>query len=246
MKILSVRGLAFLGLFALLAFVGLKINMFSIQGASGKAFTLFEFFGPMAGGFLGLAGVAAVGIAKITAAIAGGTAFTFIDLVKLTPMMFAAYYFWRNGSRGFSDKLGMAIPVLAMAAFWLHPIALQMVIIAIPWLGWVISLPAGIYSLFWTIPILVKFLPDRLFLRSLGATFTAHAIGSVLFLYTIPNIPALWIGLIPVVAVERTIFALGITFSYLVFTNVLNAVDTAYGISKDVTLEKRYVLQLQD
>jgi len=230
MKILSVRGLAFLALFALLAFVGLKIDMFSIQGTGGKAFTLFEFFGPMAGGFLGLAGVAAVGIAKITAAIAGGTAFTLIDLVKLTPMMFAAYYFWRNGSRGLADKLGIAIPALAMLAFWLHPIGQQ----------------AWFYALYWTIPIAAKFIPDRILWRSFGATFTAHAVGSVLFLYTIPTDPMLWIGLIPVVAVERTIFALGITASYLVFTNVLNAVDTAYGISKDINLEKKYVLQLQD
>ena len=39
-------------------------------------------------------------------------------------------------------------------------------------------------------------------------------------------------------------FALGITATYLVFTNILNAVDAAVDIGKWVNLEKRYVLQL--
>jgi len=227
-KILSPRGFAFLALFALLAFAGLQLNVFALQGVTGKSFTFFEFLGPMAGGFLGMAGVAAVGIAKLAAALLGGTQLTLIDAVKLTPMMFAAYYFCKNGARALSDKLGILVPVLAMAAFWLHPVGQQ----------------AWFYALYWTIPVAVKFLPDRLFLRSLGATFTAHAVGSVLFLYTIPTAPMLWVGLIPIVALERTLFALGITASYLVFTNVLNAVDGVLDISRDVNVEKQYVLQL--
>jgi len=227
-KIFSPRGIAFLALFALLAFVGLQLNVFALQGVTGKSFTLFEFFGPMAGGFLGMAGVAAVGIAKLVSFTMAGTPFTLIDVIKLTPMMFGAYYFYKNGARQLSDKLCIIVPILAMAAFWLNPVGQQ----------------AWFYALYWTIPIIVKFLPERLFLRSLGATFTAHAVGSVLFLYTIPTAPMLWVGLIPVVAIERTMFALGITASYLVFTNVLNAVDGVLDIGRNVNVEKQYVLQL--
>jgi len=220
--------MVFLAIFAILAFAGLQISVFSIQGANGKAFTLFEFFGPMAGGFLGVSGAIVVFAAKLVNQLIAGTSISMIDLIKLTPMMFAAAYFARNSLRGAKDTLGIALPVLAMLAFWMHPIGQQ----------------AWFYALYWTIPIMVKFLPDRLFLRSLGATFSAHAVGSILFLYTIPTVPALWLGLMPIVAIERTLFALGISASYLFFTNVLNAVDRAIEIRKYVDLDKRYVLQL--
>jgi hypothetical protein len=227
-KLFSVRGLAFLALFAVLAFIGLNTGVFALQGVTGKSFTLFELFGPVAGGFLGIAGVAAVFLAKAAAFVLSGAPFSFWDVAKLTPMMFAAYYFWKNGAKAFSDRLGLLVPALAMLAFWLNPVGQQ----------------AWIYALYWTIPIIVKFLPDRLLLRSYGATFTAHAVGSVLFLYTVPTVPALWIALIPIVALERTVFALGITATYWVFTSVLNAVDKVVGISKDINVEKRYALEL--
>ncbi len=227
-KLFSIRGLAFLAFFAVLAFVGLNTSVFALQGVTGKSFTLFELFGPVAGGFLGMAGVAAVFVAKAASFVIGGAPFTFWDAAGLTPMMFAAYYFWKNGARAFSDRLSLVVPALAMLAFWLNPIGQQ----------------AWIYALYWTIPIIVKFLPERLLLRSYGATFTAHAIGSVLFLYTVPTVPALWIALIPIVALERSVFALGISATYWVFTSVLNAVDKVVEISRDVNLEKRYAFAL--
>ncbi len=226
--IISKRGFVVLAIFALLAYVSLNISMFSIQGANGKAFTLFEFFGPMAGGFLGLGGLAVVGLAKLGNALINGASLSFIDVLKLTPMMFAAYYFAKNGARRLEDKLTIAIPAICMLAFWLHPIGQQ----------------AWFYALYWLIPIAAKFLPDRLLLRSLGTTFTAHAVGSVLFLYTIPTVPALWLGLIPIVIIERGLFAAGIAASYVVFTNVLNTVDAYLGISRYVFVEKKYVVQL--
>jgi len=220
------RGILFLIIFAALAYIALQINVFALQGVTGKNFTLFEFFGPIAGSFLGIAGVAAVGIAKIANAIIGGSALGVMDLLKLSPMMFAAYYFWKNGARGITDKLSIIVPLAAMAAFWLHPIGQQ----------------AWFYALYWLVPVIVKFLPDRLMLRSLGSTFTAHAVGSILFLYTIPTAPALWVALIPIVAIERTAFALGIFASHVAFTNIMSAVDKAWSITKDVNVEKRYVL----
>ena len=218
-----------MGFFAVLAFIGLRTNIFAIQGVTGQSFTLFELFGPVAGGFIGLAGVAAVFLANGASFVLGSGPFTLWGLAMLAPMMFAAYYFWKNGERALSDRLSLAIPALAMLAFWLNPVGVQV---------WY-------YALYWTIPIIVKFLPDRLLLRSYGATFTAHAVGSVLFLYMIPTVPALWIALIPVVAFERTVFALGISATYCVFTSVLNAVDKVVEISKDVNLEKRYAFTLQ-
>jgi hypothetical protein len=222
----AVRGVVFLVIFAALAYVALQVPVFALAGVTGKSFTLFEFFGPVAGAFIGAAGVAAVGVAKLANAVIAGTPLTLMDLAKMTPMMFAAYYFWKNSSRGVADRLGIIVPAAAMLAFWLNPVGQQ----------------AWIYALYWLIPIAAKFLPDRLLLRSLGATFTAHAVGSVLFLYTIPTAPALWLALIPVVAIERGAFALGISAGHLAFTNALNAVDGMFGISRYVNVEKKYVL----
>jgi hypothetical protein len=56
----------------------------------------------------------------------------------------------------------------------------------------------------------------------LGATFTAHAVGSVIFLYTFGLTPAIWMSLIPIVFVERGIFTLGIWISCLAFNTVLD------------------------
>ena len=224
----SRRGMVFLALFVLLTFVGLQIDVFSIMGSEGKAFTLFEFFGPMAGGFLGFGGLVVVGLAKLIGFTISGSEFSLVGLAKLTPMMFAAYYFWKNGIRGFDDKLGVLVPAVAIAAFWLHPVGSQV------WL----------YPLYWLIPIAAKFLPKNLLLRSLGATFMAHCVGSVLFLYTIPTAPELWLMLIPVVAIERGLFALGISASYVVFTNILESMDKALDVNKYLNIEKKYVLHL--
>ncbi len=69
---------------------------------------------------------------------------------------------------------------------------------------------AWFYSLYWLIPVMLYALGSRsLFNESLGATFVQHAVGSVLWLYLVPTTSALWISLIPVVAVERLLCALG-------------------------------------
>jgi hypothetical protein len=66
----------------------------------------------------------------------------------------------------------------------------------------------------------------------------------VLFLYTLETTPALWLALIPVVAIERTAFALGISASHVLFTSVLNAVDRVWAVTGYVKLEKQYALRL--
>ncbi|MBY0109985.1 MAG: hypothetical protein K2X90_02635 [Candidatus Babeliaceae bacterium] len=74
---------------------------------------------------------------------------------------------------------------------------------------------AWAYSFFWLTPFLISLIPHRsLFLSSLASTFMAHAVGSVLFIVSTPMIPAFWLGLIPLVAFERSMFAAGITALY--------------------------------
>ena len=43
--------------------------------------------------------------------------------------------------------------------------------------------------------------------KSLGATFVAHAVGSIIWLHLMPMSSNMWLALIPIVPVERVCFA---------------------------------------
>ena len=87
------------------------------------------------------------------------------------------------------------VPLACMAVFMLHPVG---------------SLAAP-YALYWLIPVgTALWARQSLFAHALGATFTAHALGSVLFLLATPMTPVFWLALIPQVAAERLVYALGI------------------------------------
>lgn len=229
MTIISVRGMVFLALFTILALAGMQINFSTLVGANNQFLTFFQFFGPMAGGFLGVLGALAVLGAQILNVVIFTHKIDLITVFRFLPMMFGAYYFSRNFKMKFDDKVSLIIPLLAMAIFWMDPVGQQ----------------AWYYALFWTIPIIVKFLPDNLFLRSLGATFTAHAVGGAIWiLAAFPMTADGWTALLPVTATERILFAAGISVSYILFTNILNAVDKVTNVSKYVNIEKKYVYNL--
>jgi len=231
-KLFTKRGAIFLALFAVLTLIGTQFNFSAIIGADNQFFTLYQFFGPVAGGFLGsIGGVIAVATAEIIGFVFSGKELNLINILRLTPMLFAAYYFSKNKDRMFKDKLGIIIPTAAMVAFWMHPVGAQ----------------AWEYALLWTIPMLSKMLPDRLILRSLGATFTAHAVGSVMFIYFISAMtPAVWLALIPIAMFERSVFAVGISVSYIAFASVLNAVEVAtdFNIGRYLNIERKYVINI--
>ena len=76
--------------------------------------------------------------------------------------------------------------------------------------------------MFWLIPVIAYFKKDNLFIKSLGATFTAHAVGGAAWIWAF-NLPAaVWNGLIPIVIAERLLFATGIAVSYVVVKHTLS------------------------
>lgn len=101
----------------------------------------------------------------------------------------------------------LMLPVLCMTLFILHPVGGQ----------------AFAYSLYWLVPMAI-FLVSRyvqsIFLVALSSTFIAHAVGSVIFLYTVPTTPEQWLSLIPVVAMERLMFAVGGTVIYAALSSL--------------------------
>ncbi|MFC1768164.1 hypothetical protein ACFLZX_00230 [Nanoarchaeota archaeon] len=225
-KLITRKGILFLIIFSVLVFIGDQINFSSLIGAEGQYFTVFQFFGPIAGFFLGpVVGVLAVLIAEIGSFVVLGKALTIVSVLRLLPMLFAAWYF---GAK--KDKASMIIPAAAMILFIVHPVGQQV------WF----------YSLYWLIPIVVKVLPakysNNAFLKGLGATFTAHAVGSIVWLYFINSMtPAAWVGLIPIVAFERILFASGIAVSFIVLNTLLDKLDLK--LRKEyVNVDKNYVL----
>jgi hypothetical protein len=100
---------------------------------------------------------------------------------------------------------------------------------------------AWYYSLYWLIPVAAAMWKDKLFLRSLGATFTAHAVGSVAFLYAF-SIPAdVWATLVPITAFERLSFAVGISISYIAVNTILSSIASRIDV-RALRIDPRYVL----
>ena len=93
----------------------------------------------------------------------------------------------------------VALPLACMALFIAHPVGFK----------------AFAYTGYWLIPVVLYFTKKELFfLRALSSTFIAHGVGSVIWIWCNPMTSAAWLALIPVVFVERGIFALGMTLIY--------------------------------
>lgn len=220
MKKSILRKILFVVLFTVIGLILLQFPFTKIMGSK-QAFSGFDFFGPISGGFLGSwPAVISVVVVKFFNNIIHGNQWDITAVIRLFPMAFAALYFGAKKSK----KLIAVAPALCMILFWLHPEGQK----------------AWFFALYWLIPIFCAFKRDRLILNSLGSTFTAQAIGSVAFLYAF-NLPAaVWIALIPIVAVERGLFTIGIWASYIIVNTVLNKLAKRVDLS-ELKLSEKYV-----
>ena len=216
-KGLKSKKFLFLVLFMAGALVADRINFSPLIGADNQYFTLFQFFGPIAASFLGLGlGLAALLGAQAFNFALLGKAVTVVNVLRLSTMLFAAYYFSRTDFSK-TDWLGIAVPLAAMVAFVLTPSGGQ----------------AWYYTLYWLIPVAVRAFgwSSNLVARSLGATFTAHAVGGAVLAWTMPMTAAQWTALIPVVAYERIMFAGGIALTFVLMTTVLDVASRKIDLS---------------
>lgn len=197
---LTKKSLLFLVLFIVLGFIAIQIPLVNIVG-SAKKFTVLELFGPSVGMLAGpVIGPIAVLVVKVADSLVKGTPWEVANLLLLLTMPLAAFYF------GSKSKLKAVAPLVCFVLFLAHPVGRE----------------AWLYPLYWLIPIVGTFLFSKnLLVKSLGATFTAHAIGSTVYLYAFGLPASVWLGLIPQVALERGFFAVGIWLSYLVLNNLL-------------------------
>jgi len=227
------RRLLFLAVFVILGIVALQIPVNVLEGAKVK-FTLFDLFAPVSGAFLGgLVGVFAVILMQLANVIFHGfsgiqtdSILKLVATLRFLPLIFGVLYFVLKNKK--NDKWILVVPLLSIAAFILHPIGRTV------WF----------YSLFWLIPLFVWPLRSRfLIARSLGSTFTAHAIGGAVWIWAF-NLPAaVWVSLIPVVVLERSIFALGISASYILVNNILGYLNAVRIIPTNFKTDKKYLLK---
>jgi len=83
-------------------------------------------------------------------------------------------------------------------------------------------------------------------LRSLGATFTAHAIGGALWIWTVPMTKAMYVTLLPITFYERLFFAAGIALSYVALNVVLDKVLDVFKIkipSDILRLDRKFTVR---
>ena len=211
----------FVIIFTILGLLAFQISISKIVGSS-QSFTLFELMAPIGGMFLGpIFGAISAFVVRLFNIILGHQTLDLLTVIRFLPVMLAAAYF------GLKTKKTAIIFPICIALFILNPIGRQ----------------AWLYSAIWLIPFVATFFKKRLILNSLGATFTSHAVGSVIFLYAFGLTPQIWLALIPVVFIERGVFTLGIWMSYLAMNTILDKISALekVGVLKQF-VKKEYVL----
>ena len=198
------KKILFLVIFTLLGFAALQIPFNKLAG-SNVSFTLFDFFAPIAGAFLGpIFGIGSVLVVEVGNMLIKHTPWTNASIIRLFPTLFAVYFF-AVMSKKQTPKWVLAVPIISILAFIAHPIGRQ-----VPY-----------YTLFWFIPLVAYRFKNNLFMRSLGATFIAHGVGGAAWIWAL-NLPAkVWNSLIPIVIEERLLFAAGIAISFVLTKKVL-------------------------
>lgn len=216
------KQLFFIGLFVLVGLAVLQIPVAQLEGSRAK-FTVYDAFAPIAGAFIGtLPGVIAVFTVNFLNFLTQGAVVQDIGtIIRFFPILFAVLYFAKKA------RLNLIVPILAIALFLAHPIGREI---------WY-------FTLFWTIPILAYFFYDKfLFARALGATFSAHAVGGALWIWAFALPSPVWQGLIPVVIVERLLFAAGIAVSFLAVNNLLAFLEKCLNLKLGFLIQQQYLL----
>lgn len=224
MKYITKKNLFFVAIFAIVGFIALQIPVAQLEGSRAK-FTIYDSFAPIAGSFIGsIPGVIAVFLMQLfNFLVLGAQIEDAGTIIRFFPMLFAVLYFAKKG------KFNLIVPTVAIAAFVIHPIGRDV---------WY-------FSLFWTIPIVAYFLRDRfLFARALGATFTAHAVGGALWIWTFSLPAPVWDSLIPVVIAERLLFALGITGSFVLVNNLLRLLEKKRILNLRFQIDPKYLVRI--
>ncbi|MCK4517690.1 hypothetical protein KAT92_02870 [Candidatus Babeliales bacterium] len=138
--------------------------------------------------------------------------FGFIPLATTGLPTLAATLIWRLAANKTND---LSIKLASFALSVLVPITCVLLFVFHPSVGY-----GWWYSLYWLIPVglygiqAFGLLKKSVLAIAISSTFVAHAVGSVIWCCLVPMSPEQWLALIPLVAVERFVFAAGMTVLY--------------------------------
>lgn len=106
------------------------------------------------------------------------------------------------------------LPMAGITLFLIHPVGRL----------------APVYPFYWMIPMGIYLFGKNknVFLSAISSTFIAHCVGSLIWLYTLETTSVYWIGLLPVVAIERLTSSMGIAFVILATNLSVKASRIAY------------------
>lgn len=207
--------------FTVIGFLAMQVPFSKMLGATNLKFSLFDFYGPIIGAFIGsLPGIILVLIMQLINWAINGFHMDLATVIRFFPVLAATVYFAKN------SKWVLAIPALSIIAFLIHPEGRA----------------AWPYTFYWIIPFVAYFFREKfLFARALGATFTQHALGGALWIWALNMKAGLWMSLIPIVWKERGLMAIGITLTYIAFNYLLSlATRTAKFEKTFITLNPKY------
>ncbi len=183
-------------------------SLFKVSFVCGSYFALFSaanMITPLIGAFGGVSSCLS---------LFGVGLFLRLVLFKSIPLKFLAYYipglfaslYWARADMA----VRLLVPVLCMILFIMHPSS------------------SVVYASLWIIPVALYFISQKNSLyTALGSTFTAHAVGSLIWIYTVPTTTAFWLALTPVALAERVCFALGMAFVYHVMNFLISYKEAA-------------------
>jgi hypothetical protein len=159
-----------------------------IIGSQTMFFSMRSAVGPLVGFYGGWrASIGAMILSGTLSCLFGYTSF-FPFLLHSHIATFCASLYWSMPSRGSR----MLIPFICIILFIMHPTGGA----------------AWFYALYWLIPIVIAGInPRKFFFHALASTFTAHAVGSVIWLYHYPPRVENFVYLMPLVIIERMLFA---------------------------------------
>ncbi len=171
-------------------------------------FSGINFIAPLMGAFFSLpVSMSFLAIVFLIKKVAIGGILTFGLPTIVSSLCFSDSFLKNNKFLDFSLKV--LLPLLAITLFCIHPIGSK----------------AYLYSFYWFIPIAIYFVNkiakyNSIYLTALTATFIAHAVGSVIWLYVLNLNEIVWNSLIPIVAVERLVFSAGMSLIFILSKSI--------------------------
>ncbi|MDZ4154212.1 hypothetical protein [Methylicorpusculum sp.] len=192
------RGFAGVVLLAMAAIGFCWCPLTPIFGSWAAFFSAKAMFFPLVGAFTGVWGAAFFTGVRLLVRSLWGAALDAHILAHFLPGLCASLS-WATRS----VFIHVGLPLVCMLLFAIHPVGAHV---------WY-------YSLYWLIPVGIYMSKNKVsgvFLSALGSTFISHAVGSLIWLYTVPMSVSVWQALLPLVVVERLVFAAGMSAGYFV------------------------------